>query len=199
MDGLQNEILLRVGDGAFLLGVTAPEHVDDALPAHGDGADDGVGEGLPALSGVRGRFVGPHGEHRVEQQYALLGPAVEVARERHGYARVVGDLLENVLERRRKGYAVGHGETEAVGLSGSVVGVLPDDDHLQAVERAFVECAEDVAAARKNAVRGIFAAHEIDQSCEIGLLEFGSQQFLPVGGYFYIHRRFVCRVRPFGV
>ena len=77
--GFENQVALRIGDGAFLLGIAAPEHVDDTLFAFGDGADYGVGEGLPAVSGVRCRFMGADREHGVEQQHALLGPAAQIA------------------------------------------------------------------------------------------------------------------------
>ena len=61
---------LRAGSAMapFALGVAAPEQVDDPLFAFGDGADDGIGEGLPAAAGVRGGLVGPHGQHGVQQQ-----------------------------------------------------------------------------------------------------------------------------------
>ena len=190
MHGLEDEVALRVGDGALALGVTAPEHIDDALLAFGDGADHGVGEGLPAAACVRGRLVGADRQHGVQQQHALLGPAVEVARGGDGRSGVVGDLLEDILQRRREGNAVRHREAEAVGLPGAVVGVLPDDDHLQTVERAFVESPEDVAAARVDASRGVFLPDEIGQGDEIGFLEFGSQQLFPVGCDLYIHRSY---------
>ena len=187
MHGFEDQVALRVGDGAFLLGVAAPEHVDDALFALGDGAHHGVGEGLPAAAGVRCGFVGADREHGVEQQHSLFGPAVEVARRRYGRAGVVGDLLEDVLQRGREGNSVRDRETKPVGLSGTVIGVLADDDHFQAVERAFVEGAEDVAAARENAPRGVFLPYELRELREIGFFELRGEEFLPVGGYLYIH------------
>ena len=64
--GFEDQVALRVGDGAFLLGVAAPEHVDDALYALGDGAHHGVGEGLPAFVLVGACLMGPHGQRGVE-------------------------------------------------------------------------------------------------------------------------------------
>ena len=69
------------------------------------------------------------------------------------------------------------------------MGVLTDDDHFQLVERAFVEGAEDVAAARIDAPRGVFLPYELREVGEVGFFEFGGQQFLPVGGYFHVHSR----------
>ena len=74
-----------------------------------------------------------------------------------------------------------------VGLSGSVRGGRAEDDHFQAVERAFVEGAEDVAAARENAPRGVFLPYELRELREIGFFELRGEEFLPVGGYLYIH------------
>ena len=71
--------------------------------------------------------------------------------------------------------------------SATVIGVLADDDHFQAVERAFVEGAEDVAAARENAPRGVFLPYELRELREIGFFELRGEEFLPVGGYLYIH------------
>lgn len=72
-------------------------------------------------------------------------------------------------------------------MSGAVVGILADDDDLQFVEGAFVEGPEDIAAARVDAVRGIFLPYELRKGGEIRFLEFGSEQLFPVGGDLYIH------------
>ena len=106
----------------------------------------------------------------------------------HGRAGVVGHLLEDVLERGGKGHAVADREAEAVGLPGSVVGVLADHDHLEPVEGALVESPEYVAAAREDAVRGVLLPHEVGQRDEVGFLEFGGQEFFPVRGHLYIHK-----------
>ena len=185
--GLQNAVARGVGNGPLALRVAAPEHVDDALPALVDGLHDGVGEGLPAVARMRGGLVLAYGEHRVEQQHPLLGPAVKVAARGVGRPRVVAHLLEDVLQRRREGDAVAHREAEPVGLPRTVVGVLPDDDHLEPLEGALVEGAEDVAAARIDASRGVLLAHEAGQLGEIGLLELGFEDGFPIGGDSYIH------------
>ena len=87
--------------------------------------------------------MGADGERGVEQQHALTGPAAQAATGGDGGAGVVGHLLEDILERRGEGHAVGHGEAEALGLAGLVVGVLAEDDDLDAVEGAEVEGVED--------------------------------------------------------
>jgi len=52
---------------------------------------------------------------------------------------------------------------------------LADDDHFEFLERALVEGAEDVAAARIDALCGVFVANEVDELREVGFLEFGGQ------------------------
>ena len=133
--------------------------------------------------------MGPHGQYRIEQQDALFGPPVEVAGRRNGRTDVGRYLLKDVLQRRGKGNTVVHRKTESVGLPLAVIGVLADDDHFEFLERALVEGAEDVAAARIDALCGVFVANEVDELREVGFFEFGSQQFLPVGGYFHVHSR----------
>ena len=64
---------------------------------------------------------------------------------------------------------------------------MTDDDHFQLVERAFVEGAEDVAAARIDAPRGVFLPYELREVGAVGFFEFGSEQLFPVGGDLYIH------------
>lgn len=79
------------------------------------------------------RLVGPHGQARVEQEYAAVGPGREQAAlvARRGEGRVV--VLEadvHVAERGGRGGGRAHGECEAVRLVDVVVGVLAEDDDL---------------------------------------------------------------------
>ena len=136
---------------------------------------------------MRCGFVGADGEHRIQQQHPLFGPAVEVAAARDGRPRIVAHLLENILQRRRKSYAVPHRETEPVGLSLAVVGILSDDDDLELVEGAFVESAEDILPARENAARGVLLPDESGQGGKVGLLELRRENIFPVGSDLHIH------------
>lgn len=156
MDGFEDAVALGIGDGAFALGVTSPQHVNDALLALCDGSHDRIGEGFPAVSCVGGRFVRPDRQHGIEQQHALFGPAVEVAARGNRRAGVVGYLLEDVLQRGWERHAVRHGETESVGLSFAVIGVLSDDYHFEFVERAFVEGTKNVASSGEYPAGSVF-------------------------------------------
>ena len=72
------------------------------LAVFGQLADDLVGKHFPAQRGVRMRLMRAHGEHGVEQQYALLRPMLQIAVRRNlKAADVVGQLFVNVLQRGR--------------------------------------------------------------------------------------------------
>ena len=187
MDGLEDAVALGIGDGAFALGVTSPQHVNDALLALCDGPHDRIGESFPAVSCVGGRFVCPNRQHGVEQQHALFGPAVEVAARGNRRAGVVGDLLEDVLQRGRERHAVRHGETESVGLPFAVIGVLPDDYHFEFVERAFVEGTKNVAPSGEYPTGGVLLPYEVGEFSEIGFFELFGKNLFPVRSDFNIH------------
>ena len=85
------------------------------------------------------------------------------------------------------GNAVRHGETESVGLSFAVIGVLSDDYHFEFVERAFVEGTKNVASSGEYPAGSVFLPYEVGEFSEIGFFELRGEEFLPVGGYLYIH------------
>ena len=77
-----------VSMSAFLRRAWLPQRMNTTGCVLGvDGADDLVGERLPAVALVRRGLPGPHGERRVEQQHALHGPRLEVAVARRRDAR----------------------------------------------------------------------------------------------------------------
>lgn len=185
--GAQYAVARGVGYGSLALGIAAPEHVDDIVLMQADGTHHGIGELLPAVSGMRGGLVGTHRQYGIEQQHALLGPTVEVAACGYGGAGIVVHLLEDVLQRGRKGHAVAHREAQTVGLTLAVIGILAYDDHFQIVESTLVECTEYVTPLREYAVCGILLANESHQVGEIGFIELLAYDCLPVFGYAYIH------------
>ena len=96
-------MMVRVGDQrALALGEVTPEQKDDRLFPLVEQCNDTVGELLPADAAMACRHAAAHGQHRVEQQDAVLRPAGEIAALRRGIAEVVAVLLEDVDERRRR-------------------------------------------------------------------------------------------------
>jgi len=74
-----DEVLRTVDVRAFGFGVVAPENEDEILALLGEFADDGVGEFFPSLPLMRASSAGAHGERRIHEEYALLGPVFKTA------------------------------------------------------------------------------------------------------------------------
>ena len=63
----EDEMARAVDESPLLLRVAAPEHKYQVLAFLCQGADGGVGESFPSVSGMRCRLMGTHGEGGVEQ------------------------------------------------------------------------------------------------------------------------------------
>ena len=77
------------------------------------------------------------------------------------------------------GVSSADGEAKSAGLSGAVIGVLPENDDFDLVEGTFVEGAKNLRRRRIDSARGIFAADEFSQLPEIGLFEFTREMLAP--------------------
>lgn len=172
---------------AFLLCIAAPEYEYEVFALGRELAYDGIGKCLPPVAGMRGGLMLAHGEGGVEQQHALLGPAAQTACGGHGTAGVGLNLLEYVDQRRRHAHTVFDRETQAFGLSGTVVGVLAYDDDLYLWEGTEIEGVEYFVAGRIARALGIFVAHKVGELLEVGCIELTLQLCGPRGVYLYIH------------
>ena len=173
MGRAQHEVARRVDEGCLGLCVGTPKEEYEVLALGGKGTDGGVGERLPSPSLVRGCLPTAHGESGVEQHDTLLCPPSEVARCGGRHAQFGLNLGVDVLERRRQGHTLGHGERQSHGLTRLVVGVLAEDDYFHTVEGCRVESIKDLAARRIARPCRIFLAHEGCQFGEVGLVELG--------------------------
>ena len=72
-----------------------------------------------------------------------------------------------------------HGEAETFGLSGFVVRVLADDDHLHLVERTEVECSKYLFSGRIAGPLTIFVTDEFCERLEIRFFELVGKDFTP--------------------
>ena len=149
--------------------------------------DDRIGERLPAPVLVRAGLMGADSQRRVEQQYALVCPAQQVAARGHRLAEVALDFLEDIQKRRRVRHTVLHREAESMRLPRFVIRVLPEDDDLHLVERTVGKGVEDIRSRRIDRLRLVFLPDEIRQSHEIVLFELVGKSGLPGRLYFYIH------------
>lgn len=157
------------------LGVRSPKHEDQVFALVVQASDHRIGERLPAAVAVRTAPESTHGQDRVHRQHALNDPPLEASRRRDGPPRVIVNLPEDVLQRARNGQAVGHGETDAVIKAGIGIGVLPENHHPHAVERAEVEDAEQVPVHGTDPLRAVLLPHELSQTGEIGFVELRLQ------------------------
>jgi hypothetical protein len=89
-------VVILADERLLVLCVAAPEQKDQPLALPGQCADRRIGETLPAPALVRACLVGPHGQGRVQQQHALVGPFAQVAVIRACDAKVALELCENV-------------------------------------------------------------------------------------------------------
>ena len=172
---------------AFLLCIAAPEYEHEVLALGRELAYDGIGKCLPAMAGMRGGLVLAHSEGGVEQQHALLSPAAQTACGGHGTAGVGLNLLEYVDQRRGHAHTVFDRETQTFSLSGTMVGVLANDDDLYLREGAEIEGVEYLVAGRIARALGIFVAHKVGELLEVGCIELALQLCGPRGVYLYIH------------
>ena len=111
---------------------------------------------------MRFRPAGLHSQHPVEEQDATVRPRPQVPVRRPRNTDVVHQFLVDVRQRARQGaYAWFHRESQTHGMPRRGVGVLANDEHPNAVERAH-ECTQDVLAWWKTCTAcGGFGAKEV--------------------------------------
>ncbi len=133
------------------------------------------------------RPVALHGEHGVEQEYALGSPAAQVAVVGYGQAQVGLQLLVNVDQRRRHPHPLGHGEAQAHSLAGVVVRVLPKDHYFDLLKGRRIERIEDEAPRRVDHLALLFfPAQKLRDGLEIRLIKFRFQHGFPTWLYLYL-------------
>ena len=178
---------LTVDETAFFLSIATPEDEHHVLLFGGYVLDDGVGKLFPSPSLMAPCLMRAHGEGAVEQQHALLCPAPQAAALRYGTPQVAVDFLEDVLERRGKRHTVCHGEAEALSLPRLMVGVLPEDDHLELFKRAEVEGIEYLSRRGIACSGAVLLAHKVGELTEIGRIKLALESLCPTGMYPYFH------------
>src|SRR3989338_4368248 len=133
---------------AFCFGVIAPEDENEILALLRELADDRIGKFFPALALMRACCSRTDSQRCVEEQYPLLGPALQIPCFIFHRPDVSRQFFEYILKRRRQRHALTHRKAQAVGLLGAMVRVLAEDDDLYFVERAKLKGAENVLGRR---------------------------------------------------
>ncbi|MNM89882.1 hypothetical protein D3C81_1021240 [compost metagenome] len=127
-----------------------------------------VGEAFPAPALMRAGLALFHGQHRVEQQHALLRPGNQIPVVRTRNAQVGFDLFIDVEQRWRHRHARRHRETQAMRLALAVIRVLAQDHHLHLLERRGVERGEYLRSRREHVrAAGLALAQERRQLAHV--------------------------------
>lgn len=126
---------LLVNNASLLLSVGPPKHKNQSRRTRfAQTLYDGVRKCLPSFVFVAISFGFSDSETGVEQQDSLLGPTAQIAVSwSHKTLDIGFQFFVHVDQRRRWWHAFLHAEAKAVGLIGSVVGVLAENDDFNLV------------------------------------------------------------------
>jgi hypothetical protein len=102
-------------------------------------------------------------------------------------SKVALQFLVDVDEARRRANPVGDRETQAVGLTGTMVGILADDHDPHVIKRRQVERPEPVGAGWKDSLPRIaLRQQELLQLGHVRLVEFRLKRGEPAGVKLYL-------------
>ena len=166
---------------------TTPEHVNNTLALCCQSADCSIGELLPTQRSMTVSLMGTDSKCGVQEQHPLLGPTRQVTRGRNGCTQVIGNLLENILERWREWHTILHRKAQSVRLSWFMIRVLSQNDHLYPIKRSLVKGIEDESTGWIAYSCTIFLTNRLCQLHKIRFIELILQMFLPRRFYLYIH------------
>ena len=120
----------------FLLGFTSPQYEDHPHLLRSNQFDNAIGESLPAASLVRIGLVRSDREERIEHEDALSGPRFQIPIIRDLAFNIFMEFPIDVSQRhgqRPNGWL--HGETEAMRITRSWIGILAHEQHTNLVIR----------------------------------------------------------------
>ena len=173
-------MLAGVDECALALGVTAPEDEDDPFAVGIESRDGLVREGLPATFLMGSGAAALDRKRGVQQQHTLLGPMRQAAVVGRRDAQVALQFAVDIGQRRRNRHAGWHRETQAVGLARAVVGILPQNHHLDGFEGRGVVSGEPVVGGGIDDLAGaLFGQQKGAQFRHIGQCELGLQPAQP--------------------
>lgn len=142
MHALQHTVLLLVDARTPLLRWSPPRQKDDTFgPLLCYNVNHLLRELLPSVTGMRVGFALANGEACVEQEHATISPwgqQSSFVRWRLERLGIFGfQQFVDVGERRRSRRGRADGEAQAMGLVGTVIRVLAEDDDLDCVKRSM--------------------------------------------------------------
>lgn len=152
----QNSVFGGVDHGGFFSRSTPPQHKHQSGLSFVQHLNDAIGESFPPLTPMTVGLMGSNRQHRIQQQHSLIGPMgqLTVSGNRHANARV--QLFENVLQRWGRPDTPTNREAQPVGLAFTVVRILTQHDHSDAIKRGAFKRFEHLSAWWKDRVLGLF-------------------------------------------
>lgn len=171
----------RISDQlAFCTRRRAPKQENDRLLALVEDRDDAVGKDLPSPSLMALRSPLTDGQGGVEEQNPLLCPGREITRLWGRHTDITLQLLVDVAKRRGRGYSLADRKAEPVRLTRAVVGVLAEDDRLDALARSELQSAEDIEHRGIDAPRSVFLLQKLPKLKIVRSFKFAPEQSVPI-------------------
>lgn len=142
MRALKYMVALSVNGFAFLAGVAAPENKHHPFPLTINYVDNAIGKRLPAFALMSPGLALDHRQDTVKQQHSLFSPGLKTAVVRRSEPHIRFQLFEHINQRRRRRHPWPHAETQAMGLTWSVVGLFRKEQILFTLplSRKLIEC-----------------------------------------------------------
>ena len=168
-----------VDDGTLFLGVCTPKEKDEVVFLIRESLDDGVGEGLPTFILVRSGLVGADGESGIEEENALVCPALEIACLGRSFSQVRSDFFVDIDKRRGNSDVIGDRKAETIGLTRAVIGVLTNDDDFNIVKGAVIKGIENKLWRGIDRGGLIFFSNKVGKLFKVWLVKLGSQCLFP--------------------
>ena len=184
---LKHQVVLLVNHIRLRAGIAAPQHIHQVLAVLCQCLYSGIGKLLPTQRRVTVGLMGTNRERSIQQQHALLGPTGDIARCGDRCTKVGLNLLEDILQRGRKLNTVLNRETQSVGLSWLVIGVLTDNHYLYLVERTQVKGIKYQFAWRIAGSSLILLSHSLSKLRKVRLFKLATKVSLPRFLYLYCH------------
>lgn len=131
-----------------------PKDNHHRLVLKGYSIKDGSGESLPTQVSVRSSLTGFYRQHIVEQQHPSPRPSAQATRcverpfKRPRAAHIFGYLFKDVAKRRGMWHPRSYRESQSVCLTGTMVGILTANDHLDLIGLNRLQGSQLVASRR---------------------------------------------------
>ncbi len=156
MHAFEHKVLRCSDEFLFAAGIAAPEQKDDRLLMLVQLFDYMVGEGRPAEVFMAVRLPTAYGQSRVQHEHTALRPLGERAVLGRYNAEITLQLLEDVLQARRRLNTRLNREAKSVRLAGTVIRVLSENDGLDLGIRRVPQSVKDVLCRRIDGLLGVF-------------------------------------------